>query len=281
MTLFTAGCQAAISWKFSSMTQSNSSSGRALFASLRAGSAWMRSPREVSLMSRTLLIFPRKEPFQECAEAMPLQVALANYFGSDVVELDGAPLAVERLVTVPAVRRDLEDQAPSGVGRYLGGITSQVVVVVEEPEAPFGRAPAGVQVQQQGDELGFGIGVYPAVFFPGAAANREHRRSVPEVHAQKLADQIPQLDAVHLPHEGREAARVRNRFRRKAAPLVDARKTLDYLGEDLGADEVVDDEVRKGLRDKRGFAERISVQNLPRAGHGSDSISLGRLSPAP
>src|SRR6266699_3558931 len=229
MKPFTAGCQVAISWKFSSITQSNSSSGRALFASLRAGSAWIKSPSEVSLINSILFIFPRKEPLQERAEAVPLQVALAHLFGCDVVELDGAPLAVERLVTVPAVRRDLEDQAPSGVGRYLGGITSQVVVVVEEPEAPFGRAPAGVQVQQQGDE----------------------------------------------------AARVRNRFRRKAAPLVDARKTLDYLGEDLGADEVVDDEVRKGLRDKRGFAERISVQNLPRAGHGSDSISLGRLSPAP
>src|SRR5438046_522206 len=108
-------------------------------------------------MSRTLLIFPRKEPFQECAEAMPLQVALPDFFGSDVVELDGAPLALERLVPVPAVRGDLEDQAASAVGRYFGGIASQVVVVVEEPQAPLGRAPAGVQVQQHGDELGFGI----------------------------------------------------------------------------------------------------------------------------
>src|SRR5258708_14544098 len=144
------------------MTQSNSSSGRALFASLRAGSAWMRPPREVSLMSRTLLIFPRKEPFQECAEAMPLQVALANFFGSDVVELDGAPLAVERLVTVPAVRRALVDQSPSGDGRYLAGITSQAVVVVEEPEEPFGHAPAVGQLPHQGCQHGFGNGLYRA-----------------------------------------------------------------------------------------------------------------------
>src|SRR5204862_2432466 len=146
----------------------NSIPGRALWASLRAGSAWIRSPRDVSLMSRTLLIFPRKEPFQECAEAMPLQVPLANFFGSDVVELDGAPLALERLVPVPAVRGDLENQTASGVGRYLGGIASQVVVVVEKPEAPLGRAPAGVQVKQHGDELGFGIGVDLTVFFPRA-----------------------------------------------------------------------------------------------------------------
>src|SRR3989475_5370607 len=175
MTPLTAGCQPAISRKFSSMTQSNSIPGRALWASLRAGSAWIRSPRDVSLMSRTLLIFPRKEPFQECAEAVPLQVALASFFGSDVVELDGAPLAVERLVAVPAVRGDLEDQAASGVGRYLGGIAGQVVVVVEEPQTPFGRAPAGVQVEQHGDQLGYRIGVYPAVLSPRAAANREHR----------------------------------------------------------------------------------------------------------
>src|ERR1700740_3486621 len=127
MTLFTAGCQLAISWKFSSMTQSNSSPGRAYSASLRAGSAWIRSPRDVSLMSRTLFIFPRNERFQKCAEAMPLQVSLASFLGSDVVELDGAPLALERLVPVPAVRGHLEDQAPSCVGRDLGGVAGQVV----------------------------------------------------------------------------------------------------------------------------------------------------------
>src|SRR5258706_435204 len=107
------------------MTQSNSIPGRAFWASLKAGSAWIRSPREVSLMRRILFIFPRKEPFQECTETMPFQVVLASFFGSDVVELDGAPLAVERLVPVPAVRGDLEDQAASGVGRYLGGVARE------------------------------------------------------------------------------------------------------------------------------------------------------------
>src|SRR5438128_11789364 len=101
MTPFTAGCQVAISWKFSSMTQSNSSSGHALFASLSAGSAWIRSPREASLTSRTLFIFPRKESFQERAEAVPLQGPRASFFGSDVVELHGAPLGLERLMSGP------------------------------------------------------------------------------------------------------------------------------------------------------------------------------------
>src|SRR5712691_3364951 len=137
MTPFTAGCQSAISRKLSSMTQSNSSPGRALWASLRAGSAWIRSPSDVSLMSRTLFIFPRKEPFQECAEAMPLQVALASFFGSDVVELDGAPLALERLVPVPAVGGDLENQAASGIRGHFRDVRAQVPVVVEQPQAPL------------------------------------------------------------------------------------------------------------------------------------------------
>src|SRR6185295_5100824 len=101
MVVFTAGCQPAISWKFSSMTQSNASPGRASCASLRAGSAWIRSPSDVSLMSRTLGIRPREQAFQEGAEPVPLQVPLAGLFGSDVVELNGAPLAVEGLVPVP------------------------------------------------------------------------------------------------------------------------------------------------------------------------------------
>src|SRR5437867_4707956 len=274
MTRLTAVCQSAISRKFSSMTQSNSSPGRALWASLRAGSAWIRSPRDVSLMSRTLLIFPRKQPFQECAEAMPLQVALASFLGSDVVELDGAPLALERLVSVPAVRGNLENQAASGVGRYLGGIASQVVVVVEEPEPPLGRAPAAVQVEQDRHELRLRIGVNAAVLLSRAAANREHGRSVLQIHAQALADQVPQLDAVQLLHERRETARARNRFRRKAAALVDPRKALDHLSEDFGANEVVDDEIGEGLRDERGFAERAGVQHFPGHGHRRDSIPV-------
>src|SRR6266700_2830875 len=263
MTLFTAGCQAAISWKFSSMTQSNSSSGRALFASLSAGSAWIRSPREVSLMSRTLFIFSRKEPFQERAEAVPLQVPRASFFGSDVVELDGAPLAFERLMSVPAVGRDLEDQASSGIRRHFRGVGAQIPVVVEKPEAPLGRAPAGVQVEKNGDQLGFGIGVDAAVLFPGAAANREHRRLVLQIHAQALAHQIPQLDAVHLLDERRKAARARNGFRRKAPPLADARKARHHFRESLLADDVADDEMRKGLGDQSGLSKRIRIQYRP------------------
>src|SRR5258708_35802268 len=112
------------------MTQSNSSPGRALWASLRAGSAWIRSPSDVSLMSRTLFIFPRKQPFQECAEAMPLQATLASFFGCDVVELDCTPLALEGLVSGRAVRGDRVNQAPSGVGRYIGRGAGQGLALV-------------------------------------------------------------------------------------------------------------------------------------------------------
>src|SRR5262245_2055854 len=129
MTRFTAGCQVAISWKLSSITQSNSTPAFASWASLRAGSAWIRSPSEVSLMRRTRFISSREERFQECAEPVAPEIALADLFGGDVVELDGAPLAVEGLVAVPAVRRDLEDQAAPGVRRDLGGVAGQVVVV--------------------------------------------------------------------------------------------------------------------------------------------------------
>src|SRR2546422_3691075 len=232
MTLFTAGCQVAISWKFSSITQSNSSSGRALFASLSAGSAWIRSPREVSLMSRTLLIFPRKESFQERAEAVPLQVTCPRFFGSHVVELKSAPLAFERLMSVPAVRSDPEDQASSGIRGHFRGVRAQIPVVVEEPQPPLGCAPAGVQVQKNGDQLGFRIGVDTAVLFSRAAANREHRRLVLQIHAQALAHQVPQLDTVHLLDERRKAARTRNRFRREAPPLFGAGKARHHFGGD-------------------------------------------------
>src|SRR5882672_865418 len=249
MTLFTAGCQCATSWKFSSMTQSNSIPGRAFWASLRAGRAWIRSPSDVSLMSRTLGIFARKETFQECAEAMALVLTLADFLGGDVVELDGAPLAVEGLVPVPAVRRHLEDQAAPGVGRDLGRVARQVVVVVQEPQSPLGRAPAAVEIEQHRDELRLGIGVDLAVFRSGPAANGEHRRAVLQVHAETLADQVPQIDAVHLVHEGREAARIRNRLGREAPALGDMRKARHDLGKYLGANEVVDDHVGEGLRD--------------------------------
>src|SRR5215467_2743790 len=138
MMPFTAGCQVAISRKPSSMTQSNSTPGRASCASLRAGSAWIRSPSDVSLMSRTLFILPREEALQESAEAVAPQVVVAGLLGRDVVELDGAALADEGLVAVPAVRRHLEDQAAARVERNLGGEAGEVVVVVEQAQPPFG-----------------------------------------------------------------------------------------------------------------------------------------------
>src|SRR5215467_15431548 len=125
ITPFTAGCQVAISWKFSSMTQSNSMWAIASRASLRAGSAWIRSPSDVSLMSRTLCICLREQAFQERAEAVAPQVVVARFLGGDVVQLDGAPLAVEGLVPVPAVGRDLEDQAAPRVRRDLGRVAGE------------------------------------------------------------------------------------------------------------------------------------------------------------
>src|SRR5437773_8827718 len=260
------------------MTQSNSIPGRALWASLRAGSAWIRSPSDVSLMSRTLFIFPRKEPFQECAEAMPLEVALASFLGGDVVELDGAPLALERLVPVPAVGRDLEDQAASGVGRYLGGVAREVVVVVEEPQAPLGRAPTGIQVEENRDELRLRIGVDLAVLLSGPAADGEHRRPPIQIHAETLAEQVPQFRAVHLVDQRREPARVQNRLGREASALGNVGEALDDVRKDLGPDQVVYDQIGKGLRDQGSLPERFGVQHVP---HRRDSIPLRRwrLSP--
>ena len=166
-------------------------------------------------------------------------------------------------MSVPAVGRDLEDQASSGIRRHFRGVRAQIPVVVEEPEAPLGCAPAGVQVQKNGDQLGFGIGVDAAVLFPGAAANREHRRLVLQIHAQALAHQVPQLDAVHLLDERRKAARTRNGFRRKASPLADARKARHHFRESLRADDVADDEMRKGLGDQSGLPKRIRIQYRP------------------
>src|SRR5215831_11357282 len=238
---FTAGCQVAISWKYSSTTQSNSMPGLASWASLRAGSAWIKSPSDVSLMSRTLGIALREQAFQKGAEAVAPEVVVPRLLGGDVVQLDRAALAVEGLVPVPAVGRDLEDQAAPGVGGDLRGVPSEVVVVVEQPQPPLRRAPAAVEVQQHGDELGFGVGVDAAVLRPGAAADREHRRAVLQVHAEALADQLAQLGAVHLVHELAEDPRVGDRLGRKAAALGHVGEAGDHFRQDLRPDEVVDD----------------------------------------
>jgi hypothetical protein len=68
---------------------------------------------------------------------------------------------------------------------------------------------------------------------------------------------------VRLVHERGEAARVRDRLRREAAALRDVREARDHLGQDLGADEVVDDEVGVGLLDQRSLLERVGVEHFP------------------
>src|SRR5207247_5483064 len=57
--------------------------------------------------------------------------------------------------------------------------------------------------------------------------------------------------------------RTRNGFRRKAPPLADARKARHHLGENLRADDVVDDEMRKRLDDQSGLSKRIRIQYHP------------------
>src|SRR5262249_8314040 len=175
------------------MTQSNSMWAIASWASLRAGSAWIRSPSDVSLMSRTLGISLREQAFQERAEAMATQVVVARLLGGDVVQLDGAPLAVEGLVPVPAVGRHLEGQAAPGVGRDLRRVAREVVVVVQQPQPPLRRAPAPVQVEEHRDQLGLRVGVDAPVLGAGAAADGEHRWPALEIHAEALADELAKL----------------------------------------------------------------------------------------
>src|SRR5262249_5919198 len=171
ITPLTAGCQVAISWKFSSTTQSNSMPGLASWASLRAGSAWIRSPSDVSLMSRTLGIALGEEAFQERAEAVAPQIVVARLLGGDVAQLVRTSLAVEGLVPVPAVRRDVEDQAASRIGSAFGRVARQVVIVVQQAQPPLRGAPAAVEIKQHGDELGLGVGVDAAVLGTRAAAD--------------------------------------------------------------------------------------------------------------
>jgi len=96
--------------------------------------------------------------------------------------------------------------------------------------------------------------------------------------AETLADQVSQLRAVHLVDQRREPARIGNRLRREASALGNAREALDDVRKDLGPDQVVYDQIGKGLRDQGSLPERFGVQHFP---HKRDSIPLRwwRLSP--
>src|SRR5271156_4640002 len=93
-TRSTLSCHFAISAKLSSIIQSNFKPGWARAASVKAGKACRRSPREVNLIRRTRFISPKK-PFEKSAEGVAFEMPLAGAGGGHVIELDRFAISLE------------------------------------------------------------------------------------------------------------------------------------------------------------------------------------------
>ena len=94
--------------------------------------------------------------------------------GGHVVHLDDVALADEGFVAVPGFWSVGEDQEGAVDRGDLAGVVFQVVGAAEEAEAAGlvleGIAGGGVEVEEDCDALGGGVGVDVAVFGVGVAA---------------------------------------------------------------------------------------------------------------
>src|SRR5262249_20597631 len=166
----------------------------------------------------------------------------------------------ERLMAVERVVATAEgDQGPLR-GRHLNEDVVEVVGGAQQPEPPARPLPAGVHVDERGDELAGRVRVGVAVPGAAAAAPRDQGGPAREVDVKLLLERRPHLGAGQGPQqraEGRAEGQARGG---KAARVIDPGVIPVDRRPRLRPDEARDDQVVEGLPGQPGRPERIQVE---------------------
>ena len=126
----------------------------------------------------------------------------------------------------------------------------------QQPQPALGRLPRRVHVEQQRDDLGFGIGVDAPVLAVAHAAHRQHRRPAAEVD-RRICPPIarPSSGPVSAATSPPKTGPYLEALDRIAAGAADQREIGDDRGERVAADEILDDdEIERVALERRGVA---------------------------
>lgn len=76
--------------------------------------------------------------------------------------------------------------------RHFPSVVFEICGTVQQPQPTFGMIPSQVQVEQQGNNFGVGIGMNTTVLAVAASSYGQHGRAPAEIDFEFLFDHVPQ-----------------------------------------------------------------------------------------
>ena len=201
-------------------------------------------------MLKTLLEFgrvgsclpAREQPFHPRRQAVAQALAPHHAVVRHPVELDDAARPCDRRMAVPGMRRDAESEQRSGRRRHFGDDILEIVRRAQQPQPAARRLPGFVHIDEDGDELGSGVGMDPAVAGPRLAAHRDHGRAIGEIDGELLGEGGAEIRPLELGDEGGESRAIAQIGQRKAARLGNLRVIAGERGARRPRDEAGHDQ---------------------------------------
>src|ERR1700722_9113435 len=119
-------------------------------------------------------------------------------FRSDPVELDDPAFASERLVAMPGIFGPLEREQRSLGRRHLHDHIVEVVGRFQESQATAGILPARVHVNEDRNDLAFGVGMDAPILGAALTPNRRRGRAPGELKAELLLERFAEIVALEF-----------------------------------------------------------------------------------
>jgi|SRR6516162_3100530 len=139
--------------------------------------------------------------------------------GREPVELNHAPLADKRLMAMPGVARPLESNKGALSGRDFKNNVADVVARAQQAQAAARIFPAGIHIDEYGDDLAQRIRVDSAVARAAPTAHRNRARPSRQINVKFPLEGCAELIGLELIEEARKCRPVGNPVDWKAAPL--------------------------------------------------------------
>ena len=181
-----------------------------------------------------------------------MQLAPDNRCLGHPIKLHHPAFTDMRSVSMERAGAATKRQHGPGPRHNLSDIIFDVIGPTQQAQTALGLIPDKVQIKQQCDDLGFGVGVNASVLAVATAAHRDHRRAVPKVEPEFFPDRVTQCRSGQIGNQrgkGRPACQALDR-------VTSVTRDLREVGDDrtliVAADKVFDD----------NKVERVAAQRL-------------------
>jgi hypothetical protein len=132
---------------------------------------------------------------------------------------------------------------------------------MQQPQSTFRTIPSQVQVEQQGDDLGVGIGMNTTVLAVALSSHGQHARAAGEIDFELLLDHVPQCRAPQGCDESRKGRPAIKNVNREAAATVYLRKVGDGEKQLVVLDKIFDHDKIEWITAQRSRTQTVEIKH--------------------